>query len=72
MPTLRGIVIGIFCCCCLPLLQAQQTGRVSGQVTDTLGHPIDLVNVVLKTAPEKGTTTDERVPLSCHFRPIRR
>ena len=60
MPTLRGIVIGIFCFCCLPLLQAQQTGRVSGQVTDTLGQPIDLVNVVLKATPQKGTTTDEK------------
>ena len=59
MPTLRGIVIGIFLWCCLPLLQAQQAVRVSGRVTDTLGNPVDLVNVVLKESPRQGVTTDE-------------
>ncbi|MBP5614919.1 MAG: carboxypeptidase-like regulatory domain-containing protein, partial [Bacteroidales bacterium] len=41
------------------LAQAQQGGRVGGHVTDTLGNPVDLVNVVMKEDPRKGTTTDE-------------
>lgn len=41
-------------------LQAQSVGRVNGRVTDTLGLPLDLVNVVLKEQPQKGTTTNEK------------
>lgn len=59
MPALRGIVIGIFLLCCLPPVRAQQEIRISGKVTDTLGQPIELVNVVLKDMSQKGTTTNE-------------
>ncbi|MBO4282169.1 MAG: TonB-dependent receptor [Bacteroidales bacterium] len=44
--------------CGVPLF-AQSPGWVGGKVTDTLGRPLDLVNVVWKARPQVGATTDE-------------
>ncbi len=56
---IRRCLIGFFLLLCGSVVLAQQNGRVSGHVTDTAGKPIDLVNVVLKSSPQQGTTTDE-------------
>ena len=56
---IRRCLIGFFLLLCCSVVLAQQNGRVSGHVTDTAGKPIDLVNVVLKSSPQQGTTTDE-------------
>ena len=54
-----GFVLVLFGLLWLSPVQAQQTVKVSGRVTDTLGKPLDLVNIVLKGSPQKGVTTDE-------------
>lgn len=40
-------------------LQAQSVAKIYGRVCDTLGHPLEMVNVTVNTNPPLGTVTNE-------------
>ncbi|MDR1792945.1 MAG: TonB-dependent receptor [Bacteroidales bacterium] len=49
----------LFAGCNIGVVNAQYSARIYGKITDTLGLPLDLANVVVEGMPKIGTSTNE-------------